>query len=96
MHIFIHIYIEKATASAADLWDLRPGCLDAWMLGCVSNELFGTPVGAAAPVSGPGRGGGVSGSDLLWTPVAGCGPLWRISDTPLRWYKVGCILQPAA
>ena len=29
-------------------------------------------------------------------PVAACGGLWRISDTPLRWYKVGCILQPAA
>ncbi len=25
-------YIEKATASAADLWDPRLGCLDAWML----------------------------------------------------------------
>ena len=24
--------IEKATASAADLWDPRNGCLDAWML----------------------------------------------------------------
>ena len=24
--------IEKATASAADLWDPRLGCLDAWML----------------------------------------------------------------
>ena len=63
--------------SAADLWDLRNGCLDAWMLGCLSNELFGTPVGAAAPVSGPGLGGGGSGSDLLWQPVAGCGGLWR-------------------
>ena len=33
----IHILIEKATASAADLWDpseaWMPGCLDAWMLG---------------------------------------------------------------
>ena len=25
-------HIEKATASAADLWDPRLGCLDAWML----------------------------------------------------------------
>ena len=25
-------YIEKATASAADLWDPMHGCLDAWML----------------------------------------------------------------
>ena len=29
------MYIEKATASAADLWDPRLGCLDAWMLGCL-------------------------------------------------------------
>ena len=27
------VYIEKATASAADLWDPRLGCLDDWMLG---------------------------------------------------------------
>ena len=26
------MYIEKPTASAADLWDPRNGCLDAWML----------------------------------------------------------------
>ena len=30
--MYIYIYIEKATASAADLWDPRNGCLDAWML----------------------------------------------------------------
>ena len=39
VHIYIYIYmyehiiyIEKATASAADLWDPRLGCLDARML----------------------------------------------------------------
>ena len=32
IYIYIHIYIEKATASAADLWDPRNGCMDAWML----------------------------------------------------------------
>ena len=33
------IYIEKATASAADLLDPRLACLDAWRLGC----FFGHP-----------------------------------------------------
>ena len=28
----IFIYIEKASASAADLWDPMLECLDAWML----------------------------------------------------------------
>ena len=36
-HIYIYTHIEKATTSAADLWDPRNGCLDAWMLGCLSN-----------------------------------------------------------
>ena len=31
-YIHIYIYIEKAIASAADLWDPRLGCVDAWML----------------------------------------------------------------
>ena len=57
------------------------------------SRLFDTPVGAAAPVSGPGRGGG--GLELR-QPVAACGALWRISAAPLRWYKVGCLLQSAA
>ena len=30
--VYMYMYIEKATASAADLWDPRLGCLDAWML----------------------------------------------------------------
>ena len=29
----LNMYIEKADASAADLWDPRLGCLDARMLG---------------------------------------------------------------
>ena len=32
MYIYIYIYIEKATASAADLWDPRLGCFDARMI----------------------------------------------------------------
>ena len=43
-----NVFIQKATASAADLSYLRPGCLDAWMLGCLSNQLFGIPVSAGA------------------------------------------------
>ena len=35
IYIYIYIYTEKATASAADLWDPRNGCLDACMLVCV-------------------------------------------------------------
>ena len=31
MHIYIYIYLQAA-ASAADLWDLRDGSLDAWLL----------------------------------------------------------------
>ncbi len=27
---------------------------------------------------------------------ATCGGLWQISAAPLRWYKVGCLLQSAA
>ena len=46
----VFVNIEKATASAADLWDPRHGCLDAWMLGCLSEELFGTPVQVGAPI----------------------------------------------
>ena len=30
--IYIYIYTNMAAASAADLWDLRHGCLDAWIL----------------------------------------------------------------
>ena len=30
--MYIHLFIQKATASAADLWDPMLGCLDAWML----------------------------------------------------------------
>ena len=33
---------------------------------------------------------GCGGAFCAW-----CG-LWQVSDTLLRWYKVGCILQPAA
>ena len=32
IHIYKYIYIEKPTASAADLWYPRLGCLDDWML----------------------------------------------------------------
>ena len=32
IYAYTYILIEKATASAADLWDPRTGCLDAWML----------------------------------------------------------------
>ena len=39
-----------------------------------TNELFDTPAGAAAPVSGPGRGGG--GLEVR-RPVATCGGLWQ-------------------
>ena len=31
--------IEKATASAADLWDLRLGCLDACLFVCLVADL---------------------------------------------------------
>ena len=41
------------------------------------SRLFGAPVRAAAPMSRPGGGGGGSRSNLLWTPVAACGGLWR-------------------
>ena len=37
----LRFFIEKATASAADLLDPRLGCLDAWMLGCLSFCLPG-------------------------------------------------------
>ena len=30
--VLMFMIIEKATASAADLWDPSNGCLDAWML----------------------------------------------------------------
>ena len=30
-YVYNVIYVEKATASAADLWAPRLGCLDAWM-----------------------------------------------------------------
>ena len=60
------------------------------------SRLFGTPVQAGAAISRPGEAGGARGRASLWQPGAPCGSLWRISDTPLRWYKVGCILQPAA
>ena len=59
-------------------------------------RLIGTLVQRGAPISRPGVGGGDSGSNLLWQPVAPCGGLWQISVAPLRWYKVGCILQPVA
>ena len=35
----IYIYIEKATASAADLWDPRNGCLDACLCGRLVADL---------------------------------------------------------
>ena len=41
IYIYIYTYIEKATPSAADLKDLSNGCLDAWMLGCLSFCLPG-------------------------------------------------------
>ena len=31
----MYLYIEKATASAADLWDPRLGCLDACLFACL-------------------------------------------------------------
>ena len=34
--------------------------MDAWMLGCLSNELFGLPVPAGAPIGGPSGRGGVT------------------------------------
>ena len=39
----MHVSIEKATASAADLWDPRLGCLDAWCLSfCLPGGRVGT------------------------------------------------------
>ena len=35
----MHIYIEKATAFAADLWDPRLGCLDACLFVCLVSDL---------------------------------------------------------
>ena len=32
MYVYVYVYIEKATASAADLWEPRLGCVDAWMI----------------------------------------------------------------
>ena len=32
VHIRVYIFIEEATASAADLWDPRLGCMDAWII----------------------------------------------------------------
>ena len=43
IYVFVYVYIEKATASAADLWDPRLGCLDArmlvFLLACLVPEL---------------------------------------------------------
>ena len=48
LHSLLHqltLLIEKATASAADLWDPMHGCLDAWMLVVLPGGRFGTNLG---------------------------------------------------
>ena len=39
MFLYFVPYIEKATASAADLWDPRNGCLDACPFACLVTGL---------------------------------------------------------
>ena len=62
--------IEKATASAADLWDPRLGCLDAWMLG-LPGARFRTNLSHI-----------LEGFDHLWCLLQGPGAIWAPLDEP--------------
>ena len=68
-YVYIYMYIEKATASAADLWGARLGCLDAWMLGCLSFCLpcsrFGTNLNHI-----------LEAFDQVWCLLQGPGAIW--------------------
>ena len=69
IYIYIYIYIEKATASAADLLDPRLGCLDAWMLGCLS---FCSPGGRF----GTNLSHILEAFDHCWWLLQGPGAIW--------------------
>ena len=75
--------IEKATASAADLWDPRLGCLDAWMLGCLDACLCARLVGDVAPIW-----------VAFWRPLVTCGVIWDgpcklVGQCGLDWLSQG-------
>ena len=67
--------IEKATASAADLWDPRLGCLDAWMLGCLSFCLPGDRFGTNLSYI-------LEAFDHLWCLLRHRGAIWAPLDEP--------------
>ena len=72
--------IEKATASAADLWDPRLGCSDAWMIVFVLAwwqiwQQFGMHFGClASPV--------VSLGMVLGWSLQACGSIWTRLGQP--------------
>ena len=76
-----------------DIWDALGSP------GQPKQAIWDSCAGGSTDFKARGRWGGARGltsCGSLWRAVAPCGTLWQISDTPLRWYKVGCILQPAA
>ena len=69
------IIIEKATASAADLWDPRLGCLHALMLGCLSLCLPGGRFEMHLSYI-------LEAFDHLWCMLQGPGAIWAALEYP--------------